>query len=165
MAQRTALATVAAATLTLFTGAVALGATAGLFTGGVTDAPTRPVVTRQPETRGAVVPATLSLEPERTDGAAKFHPVAPGAASLDGAPPPASPPTPDAGAVASSTAPAPEHEGTSPSIAPAPPSTSPTLAPTPTTTRPPGCAGSDDGLTAAQQQAREAACHGGHDDD
>ncbi|MGZ4795082.1 MAG: hypothetical protein ACXV8T_04235 [Acidimicrobiia bacterium] len=70
---------------------------------------------------------------------------------------------------------APDTNGDAPASTPSaprhgddpPPTTSQTTAPAPptttTTTRPPSCYGSDDGMTEAQKQAREAACQGGDD--
>ncbi len=177
MDRKTKLATVTALVATLVTGGVA-AATLGVLA-AADDAGAGQVELVQNETTapssavpgsgtGAVIPGTAAVGA----GAFRTGAIEAGAAGPEAAAPDsvaaavaevvvhgASPPT------ATPTHTSPASGGNQPTKPTSPPTTMTTVR-TPSTTQPAPieCHGSDDGMTEAQKQAREAACHGGDDD-
>jgi hypothetical protein len=167
MDRKTTLATIVAVTATLLTGGLAAGATMGALnsvdTGGVGKAQlvedaTPAVAARvgtavgDPQGSTGATPAGAPTAPERvaapTTAAASSGVVMPAAAGH------------------ARSAPEVADHGTPTMTEPAPDPAPPTVTVPPPVTNPPpaSCSGSDDGMTEAQKQAREAACQGGGDD-
>lgn len=162
MQSRAVMATAAAITATIVAGGIAAGATTGLLgiverggPGGV-----ELVDHSAAASKKRVVTVYVDDPPAPAAAAAGAGAGAAGTSAGRAAPRPASP-APVAANGARSATPAPSPVRT-PAPAPAP-------ATTPTTAGNSGgpwnCAGSDDGMSEAQKQAREAYCHGQEDDD
>lgn len=163
MPSRSALAASITVTATLVSGMAAVAATTGfrpLAAASADAAPSLQAATSAPAAGPGVAPAASSVVPGTAAG-----PSAPPSSSSAAAAwlvalarGSGAPPTTGAG----SSAPPSVADPTTPTTSPkpvAPPTTKP---PTPTTTSPApfNCAGSDNGLSEAAKQAREAYCHG-----
>jgi hypothetical protein len=168
MDHRAKLASVAAVGATLCTGLLAAGATTGVVNAAdPAPGPGVPLVVTPADARVESPAAGGTAGPEAgTAPAAAGR----GVAGVAGVPSRAASPV---AVAAVAGAPGPEaadspasDEPDQPDEPPStpPPSTPPTTVSNPPPTSPPECSGSDDGMTEAQKQAREAACHGGGDD-
>ena len=181
MDRRAKMASVAAVTATLLTGGVAAAATTGALrsVNDGTAGSVRLVEHRGPTATPASGGALPGVGPDQFRTAANgtaSSPARSAAAVAQVAAPSAAPGAVSNVGTVAAPAPAPTSGGSDKSDdgePHGPPATQPPSVPTPppTVSEPspaPGgwdCSGSDDGLTEAQKQAREAACHADHADD